>query len=241
MFQKFLNVICLLMTLNSGFSAFAEEAEASSQGPGQPVVPSEQKIKSPTTLENRDHSNFTIMGSYGVYNWMVGGKKGVQLGYIPSAKWTLQVDYFKGEYGLKQYRLNLFGISERLILLQARRYFGGTFNVVFGFGEREYAIELGDRIMRYVPASSQYDEKLLSVKNYVVDFGVGNRWQWKNGITLGADWVAIEYPIGQSRISSGVIDAIEHEKTRRDVKRVIGVMRYMPTITVAKLNFGYTF
>jgi hypothetical protein len=227
---KYFLLICFVFEVCAGRAIASER-----------VVPSEEEPKSPTSLENRDHSNFTIVGSYGLYSFMVGGKKGVQLAYIPNKKWTLQLDYFSGDFGLKKFNMNLFSVKERTILMQARRYFGGTFNVVFGVGEREYTVELGDRIMRYVPAESRYDGNLLSVKNYVVDFGVGNRWQWKNGITVGADWIAIEYPISQSRIHSGPLERIEHDKTRRDVKRAIGYMQYMPTVTVAKLNFGYTF
>lgn len=217
------------------------EAQSERLGTETPLPPTEVEAPPDNSKTARAASRLSVLGSYGVYSFLVSGKKGVQAGFIASDLWTYQLDYFAGDLGLKKYGLNLVSFEEKLMTLHARRYFGNSFNVLFGLGERSYTLELGSRVLNYIEPSLRDHYGSFTVKNYIVDFGLGNRWQWKNGITLGADWFSLEYPISKSRVSPDPVSEVEDGKTRRNLGRLVNTLKYVPTFTFFKLNFGYTF
>lgn len=198
-----------------------------------------EPVSSPTTEENRDHTNVTA--SYTVFSTgLILPKRGPALSYVSSKRWTFELAYLSGDVELGYHGLSVASFKEELYLAEARYYPGNLINLFFGLGERRYSLDLGsDELSRIAPDAP--NSPVLEVRNQVAEFGFGNRWQWERGFTLGIDWLALLIPVGKGSVDAPFLDYIEDEDTRNDTKSVLKILRYIPTFTAFKLHLGWTF
>ncbi len=192
-----------------------------------------------TSAESRDASNVTL--SYTIFSTgLILPKRGPALSYISSRNWTFELEYLKGDVGLGYKGVNFASFEEELLLGQIRYYGGNLFNVFFGFGERRYTLDIGsDRAETLAPDAP--NARLLEVRNQVIDFGIGNRWQWEKGFTFGIDWLALIIPVGKGSVDAPLTDYIEDDDYRENTRTVLRVLRYIPTVTAFKAHLGWTF
>jgi len=214
------------------------------EGSEIPEIP--EYIERPkTALETqysfRDSKSISLVANYGIYSFLVPGKKGAQLNWIKSATSSWELDYYSGSYGLEKFGLNLLSFSERVVLLKYRKYWKSTFNLGTGIGERRYSFEFGSRLLEKIPRDVISDENLVQLTRYVFDISLGNRWHFKKGLVVSIDWLDLALPFGPAREEAGILDHFKDESDRRDAKKVIDFLNNLPTVSVLKLGLGYAF
>jgi hypothetical protein len=77
-----------------------------------------------------------------------------------------------------------------------------------------------------------------------VDFGLGNIWQFSNGIYIGAEWIGISAPISSSSSSNtetgGTANA-DLEDAAKDTEKLAKDLGEANTLHLLVLNLGYAF
>lgn len=218
--------------------ALASAAQAQEEVP-EPVSSPAPVIHQQTL--NRTDKTITVGGAYGIYSFLVPGKKGLQLTWLQNSRWTWEADYFSGDWGFNKYGINLVSLTEKLTTIKMRKYWASSFNLTAGIGEREMAFELGSTLLDRIPENKIPNKKLIEIKRYILTFGIGNRWHFPKGFTVGADWLEIAAPVGKARVQSEIVDAIENDSDRKNAKKAISYLQNLPTINVVKLSMGYSF
>src|SRR5690606_37663613 len=127
---------------------------------------------------------------------------------------------------------------EKRYTLQARRYGGNSFNWSFGLVYNDFNARLGGDMLDRFGAEIKSS---FEVQNLGLTSGIGNRWQWQNGITLGIDWLRLNVPVIETNVRDDVLDDIGNSGDRDDVKKVIGTLNRIPTFVLLGLHVGYTF
>lgn len=213
------------------------EQSSESASADETPVPAQSALE--TQYGFRESKTISLVGNYGLYSFLVPGKKGAQLNWIKSATSSWEFDYFSGDYGLEKFGVNLLSFSERVVLLKYRKYWKSTFNLGTGIGERRYSFEFGSRLLEKIPGDVVNSEKLVELTRYVFDVSLGNRWHFKKGLVVSFDWLDLALPFGPERQEAGILDRIEDESDKRDTKKVIDFLNNLPTVSVLKLGIGY--
>ncbi len=196
------------------------------------------KIRPSTSQTARDASRGTVMvGHQAITSWLPS-KNTLSYTHIFSERWTLE-----GEYSFQTINTSFIGvdlgkISERRTTLHARRYFGNSFHLSFGAVLSTFEARLGGV---FVDSLGDRIQSSFRAQNLGVSGGLGNRWQWDNGLTLGVDWLRINVPMLETRVDDNVLDSLDDSDNREDVKGVIRTFSRIPTFVLLGLNIGYTF
>jgi hypothetical protein len=190
---------------------------------------------------HRAAKTISLTGTYALYSFLVPSKHGAQLTYLHDDRWSWELEYLDGSFGVEKFGLDLLSVEERLLLVKLRKYWSGSFNLTAGLGERRFAFGLGDTIVDRIPESARPGRTRTEVYRWVADVGIGNRWQLANGVVLGADWIELALPFGKPRTRSGLVDAIEDDTDRENANRVVSFLQYLPTLTVVKVTAGFSF
>lgn len=222
--------------------ALAATAQAAGD-PSESAAAAEESHEEADSRANRARStvvpSVTVLDT-GLWTPM---KYGASLGYLQDANKTYELDYLRGSLGLSFKGINLISFEETLVLARWRWYADmNSFNLSFAFGERRYTFDLGDDVFEDapgVPFNTAY--KVAEIRNWVVTSGIGNRWQFDQGFTLGVDWFELIVPIGQGQTHSRLYDAMEDSGAKRNLKRVFSVLRYGPTFNAFKVQLGWAF
>lgn len=72
-------------------------------------------------------------------------------------------------------------------------------------------------------------------------WGLGNRWKWENGFTIGADWLRIFYPLAIIDQGDDFLKERSDSSEKDDVKELIDAITSIPTFTIAHFEIGYRF
>ena len=121
-------------------------------------------------------SGFGLRGFYNrFHNWQLG------LQYL-SAKQDLasQVSETQGT------KIDNATLAISLISLHARYFFGNSFNMYVGLGQRTITYDL--KVSVAGDPSTYIRGTGISISN-VLGFGLGNQWAWNNGFFIGGDWL----------------------------------------------------
>ena len=191
-----------------------------------------------TTGENRKDSTGTVMVGYQLITSWLPSKKTVGYTHIFNEKWSLEGEYSWSTISDPLFWIDLGSIREERFTLQAKRYVGNSFHFSFGAVYSEFSAKLGSDFL------DDFGRKLSSsfeAQNVGLTGGIGNRWQWKNGLTLGVDWIRLNVPVVTTYIRDDVLDSISEDDEQDDVKNVIDKFNRIPTFVLFGLNIGYTF
>ena len=193
----------------------------------------------PTQVGRRADKTVSLVGNYGLYSFIVPGKKGAQLAWLQSPSSTWELDYFSGDYGLNKYGINLISFGERVIVGRYRKYWQSSFNLGVGLGERTYSFELGNRLTENIPGDILNEEKLIELKRYVFDFSMGNRWHFNKGFILSMDWFELSIPIGPGSKKAAIVDRVSNSEDKENTRKVLRYLNYLPTLTFLKVGIGF--
>jgi len=202
---------------------------------------SENEPKEKDSKENRGQSYgslFYIPFSTGI---VLPTKKGFSATWILNSSSSLEAEYLSGSYGFAFTGLDLALFSEKIISAKYRYYTGNSFNWIFGVGQRKYKFSIGNDLLAIATDQVLTSYPALVVENNVVILGLGNRWQFDNGFTIGADWVELLVPFGSGKIENETLAFIKKDDDQDKTEKIIRFLRYGPTFTLLKVALGYTF
>lgn len=203
---------------------------------------SEEVAKATRELSNskqvRDQSFGSVMLGYQFLTSWLPSKKTISYTHIFNDKWSLEAEYSWATIDFPIVGVDLGAIKEKRYTLQARRYVGNSFHFSFGPILNEFNARLGSDFLDNLGNEIKSSFK---VQNLGVTGGMGNRWQWSNGVTFGIDWLRINIPLIETKIKDNVLDAIINEDDQDDIKKVIRTFNRIPTFVLFGLNLGYSF
>lgn len=191
-----------------------------------------------TSSEARENSTGTILVGYQPMTSWLPSKKTVSYTHIFNEKWSLEAEFSFASLNAPFIGVDLGRIRERRYTLQARRYAGNSFHLSFGAAYSTFTARLGSDILDSLGNEINSD---FSADNIGMTGGIGNRWQWENGLTLGIDWIRLNVPVYESRVEDNVLGKVSSKGDREDIKDVIRTFNRLPTFVLFGINAGYTF
>jgi hypothetical protein len=167
-------------------------------------------------------------------------KHGPQLAYIVNRNWTVEGDYQSGNFGFNFAGVNFASFRETLWVMRGRWYPDtNSFHFFGGIGRRDYRLSIGTEWAKEHLPSPNAD--LLRVRQPVLEIGLGNRWQWRHGFTVGVDWASVYWPILANKTEAPMLDGLSDGATKRSIERALSRLTKVPSFSVAKVSLGWTF
>ncbi|MDQ3231487.1 MAG: hypothetical protein M3Q07_06665, partial [Pseudobdellovibrionaceae bacterium] len=81
----------------------------------------------------------------------------------------------------------------------------------------------------------------VQISNDVLTLGLGNRWQFKSGITFGIEWLDLVLAMGQGRIEENFMDRVNDKDEQDDLQTLFDYFRHGTTFQILKVTLGYSF
>lgn len=182
----------------------------------------------------RDDSFGTVAVGYQFFTTWIPSKWTASYTQNFSRYWALEGEYSKGSLSLPVYGVDIGEISEQRATLQARYFPGNSFNWSFGLLYQKGKAELGGD----VPAVNNQD--YFEMESFGATLGFGNRWQWKNGFTLGIDWFRVNQPFFGQWENESVLKALGANEAS-EIKKLMRAFNTLPTFVFLGFQLGYTF
>nr|MBA2403871.1 hypothetical protein [Bdellovibrionales bacterium] len=186
----------------------------------------------------REDSQHTLMAGFELITSWVPLKLTGSYTYILNQKWSLEAEVARGKLGAGALGVDLASVTEYRYSLLARRYFGNSFNFLFGLYKDDFRAKVGSEI---VDDMSDTTITNIRVQLLGVGAGIGNRWQWGNGFTLGIDWFRLYLPMIDRDIDQEVLNNIDDSNDYEAVENGIDRVAKFPTFVLMGLYLGYTF
>ena len=196
------------------------------------------KLEARGTAFNRENSNQTVMVGYEFLSSWLPFKLTAGYTYIFNKEWSLEAEFARGKFGAGFFGVDLASVAEYRYSLIARRYSGNSFNFIFGVYKDDFWAKLGSSYLDDMSDTSIDD---FGVKVLGLALGVGNRWQWENGFSLGIDWFRMNAPIFARKAEDAILDNIEDDSDRDMIKSGINKVSKVPTFVLLGLYVGYSF
>lgn len=194
-----------------------------------------QKVKR-TTATNRADSFGSLMVGFQALNTWVPAKKTASYTQNFNRNWGLELEYAVSKLSVDVAGIDLGKIEENRYSLLGKYFVGNSFYFNFGAYVSRVEIFVGDKFEDTF-GNRINDSFIMDI--YGGSFGVGNRWIFDNGITLGVDWLRFNMPIATST-KQRVLKSLDEENSD-DVKKVEKVFNNFPAFTFVGFNVGYTF
>lgn len=207
----------------------------------EPLKAADEAQAKTSRADNRADSHISLFYLPLNVGLVLPTKRGFALSWIANENLTVEAEYLSGSYGLGFLSVDLVSLSESLTTVRARYYPWNSFNLFAGIAQREYRFGVGPEIQDKVADYSSADLPRLSIKNQVLSFGLGSRWQFDNGITVGVDWLEWVKGIGKGEIDEHITVLIKDPKYKASMQNVLNYMRYGSTFNALKIQLGYTF
>lgn len=207
----------------------------------QPETLNETRAEVRDSLQNRADSNLSLFYIPMSLGYVLPSKKGFAASWIINSKLMIEGEYLSGSYGLSLSLIDVALFSEKIYSGKFRWYPGNSFNVFAGLGQRNYKFTLGSDLLAIATDQMVTAFPTTVVENQVLVVGLGNRWQFDNGFTLGFDWFELIVPIGRGKVDDEALAYFANEKDKEITKKALRFFRYAPTINALKLQLGYTF
>lgn len=165
-------------------------------------------------------------------------KKTISYTHIFNEKWSLEGEYSWSTISFPVVGIDLGEIKEQRYTLQARRYLSNSFHFTFGAVLSDFKARLGSDFLDDMGNEIRSD---FEVENIGITAGMGNRWQWQNGVTVGIDWFRMNMPLFETELDDNVLKSIPGGEDQDEVKKVIRVLNRLPSFVLLGVNLGYTF
>lgn len=197
-------------------------------------------IQKQTTVlrQARPHN---IMGSYsGVSTW-IPSKLGLSYTYSPSVTGSWELAYSRGSVAAPFFLDDLGSITESSISLLYRSYSRrNSFSFIYGLNYYNFDARLSGEYLASVTGDPS-DFNILRVRSIGVTVGLGNRWQLKNGVSLGVDWFHLNIPVNVFETDADYLNSDADPEDKEDVRDALDFLKRVPTFSFLKLQVGYTF
>lgn len=166
----------------------------------------------------------------------IPGSTGVALNMNLSPNWQISADYLSTGVDVSFSKLDLAGFSEKRMGLKARRFYGNSFNLTYGYVRRTNEVYLDPNV--YGISVTEARARTEAHAN-MLHFSIANHWQFSNW-TVSVDWLAIEAPLnGKVTLSSE--DQADDEGDKEDIRTAENVLTWYPNVALLNLRLGYMF
>ncbi len=189
-----------------------------------------------TSSEFRHQHTASIDLQYSLLSLPFPGSKGLALNYNLGADWQLVLDYMSTGIEVNFSKLNLAGFNEKQLGLKARRYFGNSFNLGFGYVRRSNEIYLDPNV--YGISTTNINARTEAHAN-LAHFSLANRWQFDHW-SAGIEWFAINIPLG-GEVTKSVSDLAEDSDDKKDIRSAEDVLTWYPNLATMTFSLGYMF
>lgn len=227
---------------NSG-AALEEVRRENSSAEKSPTETLEEAVSESQDLRRPKH----LFGSfdYSPLDLLIPNKFGLTLGINEDANHSWELEYLRGTISIPFLIEDLGGFRDEKISVIRRTYFGNSFNLSYGLTYFRFRLRLGSEVIsRASGGQLPPGVDILRVESLGPNFGIGNRWTFKNGITLGVDWASWSQPLFTTKKEEAYLRASEsatNPSDRNHIDTAVKLMQYMPRLTFLKLEVGYQF
>ena len=133
--------------------------------------------------------------------------------------------------------------------LNARYFFGNSFNASLGYHMRNWTIESTSTVTTYTGFTTSIASETftLDAKTTVATLGIGNHWLLDWGLWIGGDWVLASTALGQTSeatltSSTGTVSAANSATFKKDNENVGDLFNAISASSgFAVLTIGFAF
>jgi len=171
---------------------------------------------------------------------LVPFKPGFTASWSKSPEWTFEASLLSGSLSAGVAGYDVASYKETSYQLLAR-YYGDNknFNWVFGFSQEGGRFLIGNKYVSYATGVGRID--LAELQSWAVVVGFGQRWQWKNGMTLGIEWAQISVPFKVDKTDSDFFASTATNEDKGRVRDILNILARVPRLSLAQLSVGYSF
>lgn len=192
----------------------------------------------PTSREVRENSNFSLNAAWAPLHMPFPLAMGLNANYVASANWILGVDYMSSNQALKVFSYELGELKEQSLTLQARRFYGNSFNLKMGIGHRRTQANLAQNLFDLV--NNSYSMTASELRANFFRFGFGNQWQFNKNYTLVVDWFTINIPFN-AYVQTSASQFANSPSSKQDIENAENILKYYPSGSVAQFEVGLIF
>jgi hypothetical protein len=180
---------------------------------------------------------WSVYGTYAYLDTWLPSKLGVTAAYGDDSR-IYELAYQKASLSFDFLIDDLGSVSDTRFHLTTRSHTWDTsFNFQYGVYYNSLEITLGDEILGAVGQKFN----VVRVDTLGAMWGVGNRWNWDSGLSLGFDWFKIFWPMMVASKDTGFLDETADEGNKDDVEELVDGVSKLPTFTLAHFEIGYRF
>jgi len=158
--------------------------------------------------------------------------------YIVNRNWMVGLDYLNSSRSIGFFSIEFGEIKENIYTVQARRFFGNSFNVKFGVGQRSTEVKFVKNLFDLV--THNYSETASKFETKFIRLGIGNKWHFRNRYTLAIDWFSVDIPFSGEVVTSASQFA-KAQEDKDDIKNAESLLKYYPSGGIIKFDIGVVF
>jgi hypothetical protein len=198
-------------------------------------------LQKQTTLL-RGQRPHNIMATYsGPATW-IPGKLGISYTYSPTTIGSWELSYARGKISAPYFIDDIGSVSDSHLSLLYRSYSRrNSFSFIYGLNYYKFDARLSGQYLSSISSGNPQDYNLLSVRSLGVTLGIGNRWQLKNGMSVGIDWIHLNIPVSVFKTEADYLSSDADQSDKNDIENVLDILKRVPTFALFKLQVGYTF
>ena len=189
----------------------------------------------------RQNSNYFVTGNFAPIDLILPSKFGVTLGTVTNADYTWELEYLKSSVSVPFLVDDIGEMTDERLSLIRRNYFGTeTFNLSYGLSYNKFKVHIGSKYLAYI-ATNIPDADLMEIESLGFNVGIGNRWIFSNRWMVGVDWASWSQPVFTTKYNNKYSDFATDEDSKDTVDTVAKLIRWVPRISLLKLQVGYSF
>ena len=191
----------------------------------------------------RASSDYGLFLNYSPIDLLIPNKLGASFYFSSSDKMNqYEFQYLQSAYYADIQNIDIAKMTEQKFSF-LNRYFSQTsiFNWYYGLSYATLDVQLGDAYLNSVPPSSRPDADALKVYVLAIDLGIGNRWYFENGLTLGFDWFGITQPVSTLKKEENFKKYSSNQNEKDDLDKFLNVLSAFPRLYLLKFQLGYSF
>lgn len=192
----------------------------------------------PTSREVRAKSDFSINVSWAPVHVPFPSARGINVNYVASGNWIFGIDYMSSNQAIKVFSFDLGELNEQSLTLQARRFYGNSFNWKMGIGQRKTEVKLGQSLFDLV--NNSYSLTVSELRSNFFRFGIGNQWQFNKKYTLVVDWFTINIPFS-GEVKTSASQYANSPSSKQDIENAENILKYYPSGSIVQFEVGLIF
>ena len=189
----------------------------------------------------REASTFSIVGEYSMIDLIIPGKLGGSIGYIPDRSSSIEAEYLSASYSVPAFVEDIGSFTDKRISIVHRVYGdSNSFHFHYGLSYFDTSISVGSKYLATAAGSSAFFE-MMRERSIGIIVGVGNRWTFPKGFTVGVDWISYAQPLFVVEQNSSIINRIQDQSAKDTLQKAFQASLYFPRFAFFKVGLGWSF